>query len=277
MIDTLAADTTTPTIVVSHYPFQITGGPTQCGYILNSEEGELQNIIKAAPNVFATLNGHNHWNHVETYQNDYGDDITSHQGPAFGFWPGGYKVFSVYPDGDGVRLEWETRLVDNMGYRHFGTENGTHIPLSLSWRISTADGLDLVSDPEGIELTLEMIEVDDGGNAPPGYTVYDIMATTSTDLGVMELVLATDDPEDIYQDPMGGDLAPNPGSFEMFPSLEFDTYITMPVDHSIIGAAVDILPDSEMLFDDQDLNVAWSPAGGGQQRPRDLPDSPDYP
>ena len=148
LIDTLAADTTTPTIVVSHYPFQITGGPTQCGYILNSEEGELQNIIKAAPNVFATLNGHNHWNHVETYQNDYGDDITSHQGPAFGFWPGGYKVFSVYPDGDGVRLEWELRLVENVGYVATACPALSHSS-NFSWRISSSYGRDLISEPGG--------------------------------------------------------------------------------------------------------------------------------
>jgi len=154
LTDTLAADTTTPTIVVSHYPFQETPGPTQCGHIIPGDEGELhegelQDIIKAAPNVFATLNGHRIFNRVETYQNDYGDDITSHQAAQFGFWPAGYKLFRVFSDDDGVRLESETRLADNMGYRHYGTRNGTHIPLSLSWRISTSDGLDLVCDPEG--------------------------------------------------------------------------------------------------------------------------------
>ena len=124
-------------------------GPTQCGHIIPGDEGELQDIIKAAPNVFATLNGHRIFNRVETYQNDYGDDITSHQAAQFGFWPAGYKLFRVFSDDDGVRLESETRLADNMGYRHYGTRNGTRIPLSLSWRISTSDGLDLVCDPEG--------------------------------------------------------------------------------------------------------------------------------
>ncbi len=149
--ETLAADTTNPTIVVCHYRFSFSPGKTQCGYVLDkhAQQGDLQDIIKAAPNVFATLNGHNHWNHVETYQNDYGDDITSHTGPPFGIWPGGYKIFRVYSDGDDVRLEWEMRLVDNMGYRHFGTRDGGISSLSLSWGISTSYGRDLISEPGG--------------------------------------------------------------------------------------------------------------------------------
>ncbi len=156
LTDTLAADTTTPTIVVSHFIFSVSPGKTQCGYKLDKhvEQGELQDIIKAAPNVFATLNGHNHWNHVETYQNNYGDDITSHQGPPFGIWPGGYKIFRVYSDGDEVRLEWEMRLADNMGYRHFGTRDAGISSLSQSWGISTSYGRDLISEPGGIKIKL---------------------------------------------------------------------------------------------------------------------------
>ena len=107
---------------------------------------ELDPIIKAVPNVVATLNGHLHWNHLETYQNDYGDDINSFQGPAFLDWPGGYKLFRVYSDRDGVRLEWEMRLMDNMGCVA-GLRTGA---LSASWRISTSHERDLISEPREI-------------------------------------------------------------------------------------------------------------------------------
>ena len=156
---TMAADTTTPTVIVSHFPFVFGPGETQCGYRLDalvpSElDRELDPIIKAVPNVVATLNGHLHWNHLETYQNDYGDDINSFQGPAFLDWPGGYKLFRVYSDRDGVRLEWEMRLMDNMGYVATGGEISSRSP-ALSWKISTSHGRDLISEPGGIKLTRE--------------------------------------------------------------------------------------------------------------------------
>jgi len=139
---TLAADTTTLTVVVSHFPFSISPGKTPCGYVMDvhAEQGELQEFVKAAPNVVATISGHFDLNHVETFQNDYGDDVTSFQGPPFCSWPGGYRVFRVYTDGDDVRLEWETRLVDNMGYVSTA-EPECRDSTSLSWRISTGDDL----------------------------------------------------------------------------------------------------------------------------------------
>ena len=140
LIDTLAADTSTPTVVVSHFPFQVSAGKTQCGYVLSAEQGDLQDIIKAAPNVIATLNGHKHCNHVETYQNNFGDDIVSIIAPSLVEWPAGYKVIRVYSDGSAVHLEWETRLVDNMGYVATSAPQLSSSP-SLSWRISTGDDL----------------------------------------------------------------------------------------------------------------------------------------
>ncbi len=142
LIDALAADTTTPTLVASHYPFKVRSGKTQCGYVLDQHatEGSLQKILKAAPNVVATLSGHMHWNHRAVYQNDFGNDVTCLQGPAFCTWPGGYKVIRVYTDEKEIRLEWETRLVDNMGYVATAEPQLSYSP-SLSWRISTGDDL----------------------------------------------------------------------------------------------------------------------------------------
>ncbi len=142
LIETLAADTTTPTVIASHYPFRIRSGTTPCGYVLDAHatEGSLQDVIKAAPNVVATLSGHMHWNHRAVYQNDLGNVITSLQGPAFCTWPGGYRVFRLCSHGDHLRLEWETRLVDNMGYVATAEPVLSRSP-SLSWRISTGEDL----------------------------------------------------------------------------------------------------------------------------------------
>ena len=67
----------------------------------------------------------------------------------FSTWPAGYRVIRVYSDGDKALLEWETRLVDNMGY--VATADGKHPPepdpTSNFWHISTSYGVDLVSDP----------------------------------------------------------------------------------------------------------------------------------
>ncbi len=152
---TLAADTTTPTVIVSHFPFLFAPAEhSQCGYRLDDcgeNDRELEPFIKAAPNVAATLNGHLHWNHLDIYPNDHGDDILSFQGPAFCDWPCGYQVFRVYGGGDDVRLEWEMCLMDNMGFVATGGETPSR-SASLSWKISTSYERDLVSEPGGVRL-----------------------------------------------------------------------------------------------------------------------------
>ena len=64
-------------------------------------------IVQAAPNVVATLNGHDHWDEVNTLEG-----ITHIQNAAFVEWPNSYRVFRVYAD----RMEWEVRQVSNRGY-----------------------------------------------------------------------------------------------------------------------------------------------------------------
>ena len=149
---TLAADTTTPTLIVSHFPFEMTDSRTQCGYKLNRMtdlDRELLPILKPTPNVPVTLSGHLHWNHMEAYENDHGDPMISLQGPAFCVWPAGYRFFRVYADGGRVHLEWEVRLVDNMGH----VANLTGNSPSHTWKISTSNERDLTSEPGGMELT----------------------------------------------------------------------------------------------------------------------------
>jgi len=126
---TLAADTTTPTVVVSHYPFYNRRGLSSCGYRLGSTaaKGQVTDLLLQAPNVIATLNGHTHWNSVDEL-----DGITCIQNAAFVEWPNMYRVFRVYDD----RLEWEVRLASN-----FGFVRESFVPeKALSWMISTREG-----------------------------------------------------------------------------------------------------------------------------------------
>ena len=108
---------------------------------------------------------------------------------------------------------------------------------------------------------------DPAGNTPDGYTSWDLMVTTSTNLAVMEMILEADAAGDIYQDAVGGITEPNPGLFPSFPSLEFDTYVTMPPTYSVIGPPVDIDPASSLVFDDQTLSITWAAAGGAESGP----------
>ena len=126
--ETLAADTTTPTIIVWHYVFSNRGGVSSCGYKLRtSRDNRIFGILEASPNVIASLNGHTHWNSV-----DVAGGITCIQNAAFVEWPNMYRVFRVHDD----RLEWEVRLADS-----FGFVRESFVPeKALSWMISTQPG-----------------------------------------------------------------------------------------------------------------------------------------
>lgn len=127
----LAADTTTPTIFLWHYAPYNRAGVSSCGLRMFdwSELGKsaLLPIVQAAPNVFATLNGHDHWDEVNTLQG-----ITHIQNAAFVEWPNSYRVFRVYAD----RMEWEVRQVSNRGFirESFLPAKG------VSWMIATGEG-----------------------------------------------------------------------------------------------------------------------------------------
>ncbi len=127
--ETLAADTTTPTMVVWHYPLYNRVGPSSCGYKIPSwaRGQEVLKLLRAAPNVIATLTGHTHWNEV----NDV-EGIAHIQNAAYCEWPNSYRVFRVYPD----RMEWETRQVANRGF----VRESFVVPKALSWMISTGAG-----------------------------------------------------------------------------------------------------------------------------------------
>jgi len=129
--NTLAADRITPTVFVWHYAPYNRAGVSSCGFRVPdwSQLGKetLLDILRAAPNVFATLNGHDHWDEVNTV-----GGLTHIQNAAFVEWPNSYRVFRAYDD----RLEWEVRQVANRGFvrESFLPEK------AMSWMIATRDG-----------------------------------------------------------------------------------------------------------------------------------------
>ena len=125
--ETLGADTITPTVVVWHYAPYNRGAVSSCGFRLHdwSEPGVLD-LVRAAPNVFATLNGHDHWDEVNVV-----DGLTHIQNAAFVEWPNSYRIFRVYPD----RMEWEVRQVANRGFIR-----ESFLPSkAVSWMIATGE------------------------------------------------------------------------------------------------------------------------------------------
>lgn len=128
--ETLAKDTSTPTIIISHFLFYIKGGMSDItGY--NGEDTridkEIMSVLDAAPNVVATFNGHHHYNAFATR-----NGITSMMIPAFAEWPNAYHVYRVYPD----RLEWEIRQFSNRGF----IREGVVKEMALLWMLHTTEG-----------------------------------------------------------------------------------------------------------------------------------------
>ena len=126
----LAADRTTPTIVVWHYAPYNRGGLSSCGFRMHDwsvlgREAVLD-LVREAPNVVATLNGHDHWDEVNVLEG-----LQHIQNAAFVEWPNSYRVFRVYPD----RLEWEVRQARNRGF----IRESFVVPKANSWMIATAE------------------------------------------------------------------------------------------------------------------------------------------
>lgn len=127
----LAAEPGRPTVVMWHYAFYSRRGVSSAGYRLTScacaGAEEVLGLLRAAPQVIATLNGHGHWNEVSTV-----GGVTHVQNTAFCEWPNSYRVFRVYRD----RMEWEVRLPGNLGF----VRESFLVPKKLSWMVSTGPG-----------------------------------------------------------------------------------------------------------------------------------------
>jgi hypothetical protein len=131
LADTLATDTTTPTVFVWHYPVFNRGSVSSCGFRLQDwsalGRATLLGILRGAPNVIAVINGHDHWDEVNIV-----DGLPFVQNAAFVEWPNTFRVYRVFTD----RLEWEVRQVANRGFvrESFLPEK------AMSWMIATRDG-----------------------------------------------------------------------------------------------------------------------------------------
>jgi hypothetical protein len=125
----LAEDTRTPTIVLWHYAFYSQRGVSSCGYEMGKPmlDKPVMDILAAAPNVVATLNGHLHFNACDDYEG-----LACIQNAAFAEWPNAYRVFRVYAD----RVEWEVRQVGNRGF----VSEGVLPDKALTWMLSVRDG-----------------------------------------------------------------------------------------------------------------------------------------
>jgi hypothetical protein len=126
--DTLATDTRTPTVFVWHYPAFNRGDVSSCGYRLQdwSELGRatVLDVLRRSPNVVASINGHDHWDEVNTL-----GGLMFVQNAAFVEWPNTYRVYRVYAD----RIEWEVRQVANRGF-----VRESFLPSkAMSWMIAT--------------------------------------------------------------------------------------------------------------------------------------------
>jgi len=129
--DTLAADTQTPTVVAWHYAFHNRGGESSCGHLVRRSDcrdsARVLELLREAPNVVATLNGHGHWDEVNAIEG-----ITHLQNAAFAEWPNAYRVVRVYED----HMEWEVRQVGNRGF----ARESFMVEKAQSWMITTAAG-----------------------------------------------------------------------------------------------------------------------------------------
>src|SRR5262249_23501909 len=90
-------------------------------------EGHGAGGLRRAPNVFATLNGHDHWDEVNRLHG-----LTHIQNAAVVEWPTTYRILRVYSN----RIEWEVRQVANRGFIR-----ESFLPAkAMSWMIATAPG-----------------------------------------------------------------------------------------------------------------------------------------
>jgi hypothetical protein len=93
-------------------------------------------------------------------------------------------------------------------------------------------------------------------STPAGHTSYDLLVDVQTEMGVMELLLTTTAPGDIYQNSLTPDDA----------AEEFDTYVTInrdaigenPAETRIYGGAVSLGGGTSETFDTSSIDIAWS-------------------
>ena len=111
------------------------------------------------------------------------------------------------------------------------------------------------------------------------YVVNDFTLNYSDTLRGQQLTVELEQGE-IYQHYLGGEFPLPEAIYYVFPSLEFDTYVTLggwgvitSQDATKVGGAVDIiLGDRVAVLNTSEISFAWTPAGGVE-----IPSGTDFP
>jgi FG-GAP-like repeat/FG-GAP repeat len=100
------------------------------------------------------------------------------------------------------------------------------------------------------------VEVDNS-SALAGFKTFDLQIRTNTDWTSASLIIDLTQGS-IYQDSAGTELAPNAVTFDIFPAIEFDTYVTADGDTTSIGGGGG---GGAARFDNSQIDITWSGLG----------------
>lgn len=105
-------------------------------------------------------------------------------------------------------------------------------------------------------------------NAPAGYVSHDLVIDFQGRLFGQQLVVSLQSGS-LYQDPFGGDTAPNPNLFSIVPAVAADTFLTLGgADESqsyatlVVGGSTELGLNTLKQVDEEGINVAWAPSPG---------------
>ena len=136
------------------------------------------------------------------------------------------------------------------------TFSGGHLPTTVYTEKGKPAPKTPPPPPPPGPMLAEFVEVDHG-NALEGFNTFDLVVSTETDWSSASLSIDLERGS-IYQNPAGTEFAPNPVTFNAFPAIEFDTYITANGDLTSVGGGGG---GGAMLFDSSRIDVTWSGLG----------------
>lgn len=115
-----------------------------------------------------------------------------------------------------------------------------------------------VSTSASAAVTMQWVEVNNQG-AVPGFRTMDLVIDMDG-LWCCTAMLIELTQGSFYQDPNGLVTTPFPLLIDMFPTVEFDTYVAEN-DHTdvfVVGGAGDVGGAPELIFNDTVLNISWA-------------------
>ena len=109
------------------------------------------------------------------------------------------------------------------------------------------------------EIVVNLVPVHDS-NVPAHYRVFDLLATSESNIDSFEMILKTDRAGSIFQHPSGSLYTePDPALIPAHPDLEFDTYVTLgALPTQVNSGATNLDPAATLTFDNQTLNLTWN-------------------